>query len=85
MLVIVPFPIALEAVASKRIPILPILGLILRLERLLTLTPLIRRIISQSFGFTSICLLIESGSTSIFHLLFLLDETTSRNTVKVPS
>jgi hypothetical protein len=81
----VPFPLAREALASKSIPRFQIFGFILRLERFVAFTPLMSKITSQSFGLTSICFSTERGSTSVFHLLLRLPDTTSRNTVKVPS
>ena len=79
--VIVPFPTARDAEASRITHIFPMAGEILRVLILLTFTPLIRRIISPNRGFTEICFDRESGSTSVFPLLFLLPEITSRNTV----
>ena len=79
--VIVPFPIARDADASRITPIFPIAGETLSVLILLTFTPLIRRIMSPNLGFTEICFDMERGSTSIFPLLFLLPEITSRNTV----
>lgn len=79
--VMVPFPMARDADASRITHIFPIAGEILRVFILLTFTPLMRRITSPNLGFTEICFDIERGSTSIFPLLFLLPEITSRNTV----
>ena len=81
----VPFHTARDADASRIIPILPIAGDILSLSILLTFTPFMRSNISPSFGFTVICFDTDRGRTSIFHLLFRLPDTTSRNTVYVHS
>jgi hypothetical protein len=77
---IVPLLTALDALASKRSHIFPRFGFTFRVSRLLTFTPFIRRIIFQSRGFTSISFDIEIGVTSGFPFLFLLSDTTSRNT-----
>lgn len=83
--VILPFPIARDAVASNTTHIFQRVGFIFMLSRLLTFTPLMRRMISPSFGFTLILFDMDKGRTSVFPLLLRLPEITSRFTVNVHS
>lgn len=66
-------------------PALAIAGFTLKVERSLTFTPLIKRVIFPILGFTSICFESENGRTSILHFLLRLPETISRKTVYVCS
>ena len=77
---IVPLLTARDAVASNITPIFQRTGFILRESMLLTLTPFIRSTIFHRRGFTEISWDFEKGRTSIFPFLFLLPDTTSRNT-----